>query len=109
MQLTSLNLPEEIRPEFYKATQQGIQKCTWLSNYEDVKYLEDPILEGYAVDSLFIKIDWTNSTSLMHFDNKGTGFFTTEEEAIECHRQLVVDYINNLNNTTLKSCPINVL
>jgi hypothetical protein len=63
---------------------------------------------GYIADSLFTRLRDTVPADVYHFDLPNQGFFTTEEEATHHHRQLVINYINGLNASSLKTNPINV-
>lgn len=103
MQLNSnsTNIPNS----FFKASQQGVQKCIWVdNNFPD--FFPEQLLEGFIVDSLFTAVDVFKPMTV--FEQRGVGYFTEEEEAILFHREQVIEYINNLNKSTLQSCPINV-
>lgn len=91
---------------FYKATAGGVQTCYIVES----PWMDDETgdsVTGYVVDNLFIKIRTDVNSDLTHFDNLANqGFFTTEQEAISYHRELVLNYINGLNASSLKTCPI---
>jgi hypothetical protein len=106
MKLTIDNFDERVVALFYKATQSGVQPCYLVNNSIYLYDNNAPARNGYIVDSLFQEISLQNKSTYSHLEQRGQGFFTTEEEAIEFHRELVLEYINNLNQTTLKSCPI---
>lgn len=109
MKITSANYYNIDESYFYKATQGGIQLCVKISNFGVGSSYDDEFY-GYVVDSLFVRIRYSNGNpnqvDISHFDQPHQGFFTSEEEAIELHRELVLNYINGLNASSLKTCPI---
>ena len=102
MKVTASNFWEDCEEEFFKATLGGINTCRIVSDNETA----GEVLFGYVIDSMFMPIRENTPADLFHLDHKANGFFTTQEEALVYHRQLCIEYIDNLNNSTLKSCPI---
>jgi hypothetical protein len=114
MKITSKNYNELFIDHFYKATSSGVQTCYLVNNADSRTDESVELVGGYIVDSLFYRIRYGGVNyvpifaDLTHLDSSQQGFFTTEEEAVDFHRQLVINYINGLNASSLKTNPINV-
>jgi hypothetical protein len=108
MKITSSVYDTFFKDTFYKATASSVQVCNKVRDYK----VGEPSLEGYTVDSLFNRIRYVEGVpiyaDLTHFDSPNQGFFSTEEEAIALHRELVLNYIRGLNASSLKTCPIDI-
>jgi hypothetical protein len=105
MKLQSHNFSQIEGGHFYKATTGGVQKCHIVDNLssQESGFIGDPVW-GFVVDSMFVALNKT--TDFFHFDVPTSGFFTTEQEATDFHRRLVINYINGLNASSLKTNPI---
>jgi hypothetical protein len=114
MKITSKNYDEIFQAYFFKATQSGVQVCNKVDNTERMDEEGLELVTGYVCDSLFHRIRYGGANfvpvyaDISHLDSTQQGFFTTEQEAIDFHRELVLNYINGLNASSLKTNPINV-